>query len=333
MRRIKRIVFAAAGIFLFAEGAAAAENIVLATASTGGSYYPVGVALSTAVTNDLAEFYDIRMSPITSGGSAENVDLIRLGEAQMAIMMGLYGRDGYTASGTRAGRPAVTNLRSIAALWQNVEQFVVRKDKIKSGTLADLGDLGTQFSIGPRNSGTEGTSRLVLGAVGIEPEKAFSVTNMKYDAAAEALQNGRIDGMSASAGVPTPSVAQAFVTSGDEIALLNVSDEQLDAISKSSGGLFTRAEIKAATYENQGETVQTIRQPNFLAVSADLSEETVYLITKAMFENLHKLQQANQAARAISMDDALQGLPVPLHPGAIRYYKDVGIDVPTHLMP
>ncbi|WP_417824982.1 TAXI family TRAP transporter solute-binding subunit [Thalassospira lucentensis] len=68
MRRIKRIVCAAAGIFLLAEGTAAAENIVLATASTGGSYYPVGVALSTAVTNDLAEFNDIRMSPITSGG-------------------------------------------------------------------------------------------------------------------------------------------------------------------------------------------------------------------------------------------------------------------------
>lgn len=312
--------------------AQAAENVTLATASTGGSYYPVGVALSTIVTDKLAD-KGIRMSPITTGGSAENIDLIRTNEAQMAIMMGLYGRDGFTASGTREGRPPVKNLRSIAALWQNYEQYVIRSDKVVSGNISDLGKLGSQFSIGPRNSGTEGTSRLVLGAIGINPEEAFSVTNMKYGAAAEAFQNGRIDGMSATAGVPTPAVAQAYVTAGDEVVILSVTDEQLAKVNESAGGLFTRAVIAARTYEGQKEDINTIKQPNFLSASADLSADTVYEITKTMFADLARLQEANKAAKAITLETALDGLPVPLHPGAIRFYEEKGIAVPDRLRP
>ncbi len=312
--------------------ARAGENVTLATASSGGSYYPVGVALSTIVSGKLAG-KKIRMSPITTGGSAENIDLIRTNEAQMAIMMGLYGRDGYTASGTRKGRPKVKNLRSIAALWQNYEQYVVRRSKVRSGDISDLGSLGSRFSIGPRNSGTEGSSRLILGAIGIKPEAAFSVTNMKYGAAAEAFQNGRIDGMSATAGVPTPAVAQVYVTSGGDVTVLNVTDEQLAKINDAAGGLFTRAIIPAGTYRGQGKDIKTIKQPNFLAASADLSKDTVYEIAKAMFENLPQLQQAHGAARAIKLESALDGLPVPLHPGAIRFYEEKGIAIPDRLRP
>lgn len=308
------------------------DNVTLATASTGGSYYPVGVQLSTIVTETLGAG-GIRMSPITTGGSAENVDLIRTNEAQMALMMGLYGRDGYTGTGTREGRPKVENLRSVAALWQNVEQYVIRTSSVSSGDLSDLATLGSRFSIGPRNSGTEGTSRLVLNAIGIDPETAFSVTNMKYGAAAEAFQNGRIDGMSATAGVPTPAVAQAFLTAGHEVTVLDVTDEQLGKVNEVAGGLFTRAVIPANTYDGQLAEIRTIKQPNFLSASADLSEETVYEITRAMFENLVRLQEASKAAKAIRLETALDGLPVPLHPGAVKFYKEQGIEIPERLRP
>lgn len=329
MKKMKAAVFATITLIPFV---AAADDITLATASTGGSYYPVGVQLSTIVTETLGDD-GIRMSPITTGGSAENVDLIRTSEAQMAIMMGLYGRDGYTATGTREGRPPVENLRSIAALWQNTEQFVIRSSRVSSGNLSDLAELGSQFSIGPRNSGTEGTSRLVLGAVGIDPDSAFSVTNMKYGAAAEAFQNGRIDGMSATAGVPTPAVAQIYVTSGDDVSVLEVTDEQLAQINEAAGGLFTRTVIPAGTYDGQTSDITTIQQPNFLAASAELSDDDVYLVTQAMFENLARLQEANKAASAIQLETALNGLPVPLHPGALRFYEEQGLAIPDSLRP
>ncbi|MBZ8134092.1 TAXI family TRAP transporter solute-binding subunit [Afifella sp. IM 167] len=312
--------------------ASADENITLATASSGGSYYPVGVALATIVTDKLAD-KGIRLSPITTAGSAENVDLVRGNEAPMAIMMGLYGRDGYTASGTREGKPPVTNLRSIAALWQNYEQFVIRKDKVSSGDLSDLTQLGAQFSVGPRNSGTEGTSKIVLGAIGVDVHHDFLPVNMKYDAAAEAFQNGRLGGLSASGGIPTPSVSQLYVTSGNDMQMLEVTDEQLEKISEASGGLFTRAIIPAGTYQGQSEDINTLKQPNFLAMSADVSEETVYQITKTMFENLDQLREAHAAAKAIQLETAMDGLPVPLHPGAIRYYEEQGLTIPDLLRP
>lgn len=313
-------------------GPVVAQNLTLATGATGGSYYPIGVQISTIVTEEMAD-EGLRLSPISTGGSAENVDLIDTGEAQMAILMGLYGRDGYMGTGVREGRPKVEKLRSIASLWQNVEQFVVRKSKIKSGDMSDMGGFGSQFVIGPRNSGTEGASRLLLNANGINPDEAFSVLHMKYDVAAEAFQNGRVDGMYASSGVPTPSIAQAYVTSGEDVSHLNITDEQMAKVNAIAGDMFTRFTIPAGTYQGQTEPIQTIKEPNLLAVSADVPEETVYQITRLIFANLERLHQSSSVAKEIQLETALDGLPVPLHPGAIRFYDERGIAIPDRLRP
>ncbi|MXN17725.1 TAXI family TRAP transporter solute-binding subunit [Pseudooceanicola sp. GBMRC 2024] len=310
---------------------AQAENLTLATGSSGGTYFPVGVALSTLVSEQLAD-KSVRMSPITTGGSAENVELLGSNEAQVAIMFGIYGRDGYRGVGLRQGRPPIPELRSITALWPDYDQFVLRKDLVKTGTLSDLDGLGAAFSVGPRNSGTEGTTRLLLDAVGIDPETAFKPTNMNYNAAAEAFQNGRIAGLSAAGGIPTPAVSQIYSTSADETAILQVSDEQAARIAEATDGLFTPVEIPAGTYPNQSEPIQTVMQPNFLAVRADVPEETVYEMTKAMFEHLDVLRAASSAAKVISLETALKGLPVPLHPGAARYFREQGIAIPENLV-
>lgn len=307
-----------------------AQNLTLATGSSGGTYYPVGVALSTLVSEQLAD-QSVRMSPITTGGSAENIELIARDEAQVAIMFGIYGRDGHRGIGLREGRPPVEGLRSIMSLWPDYDQFVIHKDYAKTGTLSDMAELGGAFSIGPRNSGTEGTTRLLLEAVGIDPENAFSVTNMQYNAAAEAFQNGRIAGMSAAGGIPTPAVSQIFSTSAKDTVILEVTDDQVEQISEATDGLFARVEIQAGTYPNQNKAIQTIMQPNFLAVHADVPEEVVYAMTKSIFENLDVLHAASSAAKVISLDTALDGLPVPLHPGSERFYAEQGITIPDRL--
>ena len=96
-------------------------------------------------------------------------------------------------------------------------------------------------------------------------------------------------------------------------------------------GLFQPYTIKAGTYPNQTEDVQTIAQPNFLAVSADLADEDVYMITRTIFENLDYLGGIHRAMKALSEENALVGLPVPLHPGAQRYFEEIGLDIPAHL--
>ena len=147
----------AAGFVLAAPAAQAEEaSYILATASTGGTYYPVGVALSTLVKVKLEPSEKIGMSAISSAGSGENIRLLREGEAQFAILQGLYGYYAATGTGPLAESGPQDNLRSVTMLWQNVEQFVVSSDVATTGTMADMVALkGEAMALGAQSSETQ----------------------------------------------------------------------------------------------------------------------------------------------------------------------------------
>ena len=307
-------------------------NYVLATASTGGTYYPVGVALSTLVKVKLEPGEKIGMSAISSAGSGENVRLLREDEAQFAILQGLFGSYAATGTGPIAESGPQENLRSVTMLWQNVEQFLVSSDVAGDGTVAALADLkGEAMALGAQNSGTIGSNRTLLDGLGIDIEEDYELVYGGYGPAAEALQNGQVKGIGTPAGVPTGAVSQLMAAAGDSVTPLDVTDEQMMQM---DGGrnLWTRYVIPAGTYPGQDEDWNTIAQPNFLATNADVSEENVYLITKTIYENLPFLQAIHPATKAMSLEQAIAGLPVPLHPGAARFYQEQGIEIPERLM-
>ena len=325
---------ALAASFVLAAPVAQAEeaSYILATASTGGTYYPVGVALSTLVKVKLEPGEKIGMSAISSAGSGENIRLLREGEAQFAILQGLYGY--YAASGTgpleEAGAQA--NLRSVSMLWQNVEQFVVAADAAPTGTMSDLVALkGEAMAFGAQNSGTLGSNAALLEGLGVNVETDYELVYGGYGPAADALQNGQVKGLGAPAGVPTGAISQLFASAGDGVKMLSFTAEELAA---ADGGreLWTPYLIPAGTYPGQTEDVNTVAQPNFLATNADLPEENVYLITKAIYENLAFLQAIHPATKVMALEAAIAGLPVPLHPGAARYYQEVGVTIPDRLI-
>ena len=144
------------------------------------------------------------------------------------------------------------------------------------------------------------------------------------------MANGQAIGGGFPAGPPTGALTKLFASNGDKFTVLNVTDEQL-AKMDGGRGLWTPYTLEANTYPGQTEAVQTIAQPNFLAVNADVDEEHVYQLTKAIYENLPFLQAIHPATNAMDVNAALAGLPVPLHPGAARYYEEVGITVPDSL--
>ena len=307
-------------------------NYVLATASPGGTYYPVGVALSTLVQVKLQPKMKIGMSAINSAGSGENVRLIREDEAQFGIMQGLYGHYAATGTGPLEKSGAQTKLRSVSMLWQNVEQFVIANDAVDTGTVSDLVGLkGESMALGKKNSGTIGSNSTLLSGLGIDIEADYSLVHGGYGPSAEAIQNGQVKGIGTPSGVPTGALSQLFAAAGDEVTLLNFTAEQH---AKADGGrnLWTSYTIKAGTYPGQTADVNTIAQPNFLATSADVSEENVYLITKTMYENLAFLQAIHPATKAMNIEKAIAGLPVPLHKGAARYYQEMGISIPARLI-
>lgn len=321
------------GFFWSANAQAADEkNYLLATASTGGTYYPVGVALSTLTKVKLQPKMKIGMSAINSAGSGENIKLLRENEAQFAILQGLFGYYAWQGKGPLKQDGPQKNLRAVTMLWQNVEHFTVLSDKAKTGTIADMADLkGERMSMGKKNSGTIGSNEVLLANLGVDINKDYELIYVGYGPSADALQNGQIAGMGTPAGVPASAVTRALASMGDKVTLLGFTEEQ--AKQADGGlGLWTPFLIKADAYPGLKNDVMTIAQPNFLAVRDDIADETVYLITKTIYENLPFLNAIHKATKAMSTEKALAGLPMPLHPGALKYYQEIGLTIPENLI-
>lgn len=333
IRRITGGLMAAVlGLSLLPGASAQAQterDYILATATTGGTYYPVGVALATLIKVKLQPKQKIGMSAITSAGSGDNIKLLRDKQAQFAIVQGLYGQWAWTGTGKVTAKQP--HLRSVSMLWQNVEHFVINADHAGTGTIDDLQTLkGMKFSIGKKNSGSEGSGLTILGNLGYDAENHFDLVHAGYGPSADLLQNGNIDGMNTPAGPPVGAVTKAFAALGDGIRVLDFTDAQM-AKANGDGSLWTRYVIASGTYPGQTDPIKTIAQPNFLAVHADVDDDAVYQITRTIYENLPFLNGIHPATKAMKLDVAMAGLPVPLHPGAQRYFEEAGISVPATL--
>jgi len=312
--------------------AAGARHYILTTATTGGTYYPVGVALATLTKVKLEPSYNIALSAISSAGSGENIKLLRDNSAQFAILQGLYGAWAWNGTGKFKQGGAQTYLRSITMLWQNVEHFVIKSDYIRKRDMSDLNALKDKwFSLGQRNSGTEGSGLYILQQLGYTAYDDFQIAAIDYGSNSSAIQNGSIEAMNIPGGPPVSAVTQAYTALGKDISLLNFTDEQLQAVN-SGYPLWHRYRIPANTYPCQDQDIATIAQPNFLAVRSDVDDEVVYLIVKTIYRNLPFLHIIHSATNSMALEKAIKELPVPLHPGAARFYREQGIDIPDNLI-
>lgn len=307
------------------------QKYIIATASTGGTYYPVGVGIATIASIKLAKKYGITFSAITSAGSSENIDMMDKGEVKFAILQGLFGSMAWQGKGIYEGKPR-KNLRSISMLWQNVEQFLIYKKYATTGNIMDLKNLyGKGFSVGGRNSGSRISSETIMSSLGVDYNK-MDIQYLGYTPSSNALQDGKIQGMNTPAGTPTSSVTNAFATIGAKnLKVLDFSAADLKKIDNNYP-VWTPFLIKAGTYPGQTKDIHTIAQPNLLAVTADTPVETVYLLTKTIYENLPFLHSVHKATLVMSLQKAIDGLPMPLHPGAAKFYKEMGIKIPDRLI-
>ena len=311
--------------------ALAQGDYLLATASTGGTYYPVGVALSTLVKVKLQPKHKINMSAINSAGSGENIKLLRENESQFAILQGLYGSYAWNGTGPLEKDGPQTGLRAVTMLWQNVEHFSMPADKAPAGSISDALAAEGVAGFGKKNSGSLGSSRTIFGNLDVDIDKQFKLFYGGYGALAGALQDGKADLIGTPAGVPVGAVTKLMAARSGDVKLLSFTPEQAK---KADGGLglWTPYLIPAGTYPGQDADVNTIAQPNFLAVRADTPENDVYMITKTIYENLGFLNAIHKATKAMALEKAIAGLPMPLHPGAAKYFKEAGLSIPEHLM-
>jgi TRAP transporter TAXI family solute receptor len=303
---------------------------ILTTATTGGTYYPVGVALATIAHAQLNETKGISLTAISSAGSLENVKLLRDNQAQFALLQGPFGAWSWNGEGP-VSKPQ-THVRSVSAMWQNVEHFVLLSELAKTGEIMDLDDLdGERFVLGARNSGAEQTGRFILDTLGIDYENKFNLAYMGYGPTTSAIQDGNIVGMNIPAGAPVSSITQAYAMLGERLTILNWTQETLDKLN-AKYPLWDWYDFPPGTYPNQTKLIRTIGSPNVLVTRSDIPEDVVYNVTKVIWENLATLQEIHGATKDMRLEIAIDGLGAPLHPGAIRYYREVGLEIPERLI-
>jgi len=295
-------------------------TITLYTGGTSGVYYPLGSKYA-----ELLNKAGIKAKAVTSGASVSNAKAIGDGNAQAAIMQNDVAYYAYNGLYMFEGKP-VKNLRGVAALYPETVQFVVRADSdIK--TLQDLA--GKKVAIGAPGSGTAVAAEQILKAAGVWDK--IQKVNQDFSQAAQALKLGQIDAAVIVSGAPTPAITQIAVTT--PVRVVPISDDVLNKL-KSEGYIFyVRQVLSKDTYKGMTEDTPTLAVKAILVVSASLPDDVVYEMTKVLFDNVDALRAVHQKARYISLDTALDGMSIPLHPGAYKYYEEKGLTVPDKIKP
>lgn len=310
-------------------GPASAKEYRIATATTGGTYFPMASGAASLWSMILGKKSGITVAAQATAGSVENVDLLRAKKADFAIIQGHIVRCAWRGVENYKGQP-LKDLRTITALWPDVEHFVIRKDKSKKGTLADL--KGLKYYVGLKGSGTERSTDTLLKALGFDTN-GFSRGKLDYYETARAINDGALDGASLPGGPPVPAVSALYSAGTTEVVVLDVTKKQLKEILDKTTYPGQAYVIKRGTYPGQKRPIKTIAQPNILVVRGDIPEEVVYQLTKTLFENLAYLKQVHAMGKYLSLKTALTGLPAPLHPGAFKYFKEKRLKIPAALEP
>nr|WP_274626608.1 TAXI family TRAP transporter solute-binding subunit [Mesorhizobium shangrilense] len=303
----------ALSIGLGAVPAKAQEFINVLTGGTSGVYYPLGVALSEIYG---AGIQGARTQVQATKASVENLNLLQQGKGEIAFSLGDSVQEAVKGN-KEAGFPApLDKLRGIAAIYPNYIQVVASQESgIKS--LADL--KGKSLSVGAPASGTELNARAIFAAAGMKYEDLGKVEYLPFAESVELIKNRQLDATLQSAGLGVASIRD--LATSLPINVVAVPKADVDKI----GAPYISVVIPAGTYDGQAADVETAAVGNFLITHDGVSEETAYQMTKLLFENLDKLSAAHAAAKAIDPAKALDGMPVPLHPGAERYYKEKGL--------
>ena len=319
---MKKLKYTVAATMMAAALPASAQQLSIATGGTGGVYYPIGGGFAEMINNHID---GAQATAEVTGASVENMGLIMRGDADLALVLADTAYQAYTGTGDFDGRQ-IENTRALASVYPNAVQLVtLAESDIQS--IADLA--GKRVSVGAPGSGTELNARALLEANGVNYE-GFTPQRLNFNETADAIRDGDIDAGFWSVGPPTSSILNLAATR--DIRLIGLSDEEI-ANAQEVEAVFAPYELAAGMYDGMDEAVQTIGIPNVLVVNADMDEELAYQLTHLLFENIDELIAVHPAANDTTVEFTMGSTPVPLHPGALRYFEEVGAEIPDRLRP
>jgi TRAP transporter TAXI family solute receptor len=294
-------------------------RLSIATGGTGGVYYVYGGALARLISESVP---GIEATAEVTSASIDNLKFLRDSKADIAFTLADTLKDASEGKGAFEGRPI--ELRALAVLYTNVTHVVTTKN---SG-ITKLTDLaGKVVSMGSAGSGTETIADRTLTAAGLDPAKDIRRENLSAQASADALKDGKIDAFFWSGGLPTAAVLDLAISA--KVSILETSGVLKKLQAQYGEGLYRPFSIPPSTYASVETEVHTFGVSNVLVVPATFDEQRAYLIVKAMFEKKSALAAAHAEARNLTLATATFGSPVPLHPGALKYYAEQGMAPPA----
>jgi hypothetical protein len=317
MRLFQKLGLTVALAAAVASGVAVAQQQQFINVLTGGQsgvYYPIGVALSQIFGKDIP---NVRSTAQVTKASAENLNLLQAGRGELALALADSVSDAWKGDAEAGFPKKLDKLRGLSGTYNNYIQIVASADSgIK--TLADL--KGKRISVGAAKSGTELNARAVFKAAGMTYADMAKVEYLGFGESVELMKNRQLDATLQSAGLGVASIRD--LATAIKIVLIPVPAE---VVAKVGDAAYQSSMIPANTYTGQTEAIPTAAITNFLVTHSGVSDDMAYRMAKAMYDNVDTLYAAHNAAKAIKRENAIKGMPVPLHPGAEKYYREVGL--------
>ncbi|MEE0946634.1 MAG: TAXI family TRAP transporter solute-binding subunit [Acutalibacteraceae bacterium] len=315
MKKLLAILLVLSMVFALA-ACGGASTMTMGTGSPTGTYYAYGGILGQYIKNNAG----INVNAVSTGGSKDNIQGIDVNDYQLGTVQSDVMHYAYT--GTRSFEEAgkIDTFRTVAGLYAEAVQLVTTNPDIKS--VADL--KGKKVSIGAAGSGVYFNAVDVLAAAGLTVDD-INPQYQNFDQSADALKDGKIDAAFIVAGAPTPAITELCMTNS-KTSIVPI-DGDIAAKLMKDNTFYSVYKIPAGTYANQSAEITTVTVKATLIVSASASEDDVYNLTKAIFDNIEDITKEHAKGAELSLENATEGLTVPFHAGAAKYFKEKGIEV------
>lgn len=315
MKQVLVIALAATTVLASAGMALAAKTYVsIATGGTSGTYYPIGGAIAQAVT----KAGKLQATAETGNASVANINLVAKGDIEIAFVQNDISYWAY--KGEQMFKQPLSNVRAVAALYPEHVQIILAKN----AEVKDINDLkGKRVGVGAPGSGVEGDAKAILNLAGLQYGD-MKVDFLDFGATTSRFKDNQIDAGFVVAGYPTASVMDLALTK--DIDLFSFSDDFLAKLSKTHP-YFVPSAIPANTYKGVTRDVKTPAVMAILVTHDKMPDDVIYNFTAAMFDNISDVHASHAKAKEINIKTALDGLTVPLHPGAAKYFKEKGLTV------
>ena len=318
MKKMLAIVLALTmALSLAACGSGGSAKMTMGTGGTSGTYYAFGGVLGQYIKNNAG----IDVTVVSTDGSKANIESIDSGDYQLGTVQSDVMAYAWAGSRSFEANGKIDSFRVVAGLYAEAVQLVTMNPDIKS--VADL--KGKSVSIGAPGSGVYFNAMDVLAAAGLT-ENDIKAQYQSFADSTDALKDGKIDAAFIVAGAPTAAITELCTTNS---AYLVPIDGDIAAKLMADCAFYTSYVIPAGTYAGQTEDVTTVTVKATLIVAASASEDDVYNLTKAIFDNVDAIAAENGKGKELSIENATSGMAAPFHAGAAKYFAEKGVTVPT----